>query len=746
MWPRPESFSAARPGASAHRSPRRPAHHPDPARRRALLAALLVPAAAASATLAPVPAPAFAHTTARAAPCGDVKERPWCDASLPPDRRAGLLLAAMTLDEKADLMAGDEFLGQVTSGWDPNARAGTLNGIRRLGIPALRLSGGDAGVRQGTATALPAPLALGAAFDPDAARRHGALVGEETRRKGGEVTLGPALDLIRNPRFGRAFEQYGEDPHLTARLGAAWIRGAQSRGVMASAKHYAAYNQEADRYTIDAVVGERALREIYLPPFEAAVREAGTATVMCAYTKVNGAWNCENPTLLGRILRDQWRFSGIVVSDWMTRLSGPASAARAGLDLEMPIGERYNPLSVRAEIAAGRLDRATVDARVRAILRTMFAFGVFDRPPYPNAPETIDVPAHLAAARRLAEEGITLLKNDRGVLPLKHPASIAVIGSAADAYVSGGGSSQVQARSPVTPLRGIRDRAARDGIRVEYDDGADRARAAALARRSDVAVVVAADARTEFADQWCLALICGDALRGDQDALVEAVAAANPETVVVLENGGPVLLPWAGRVPAVVEAWYPGEQGGAALARVLFGDVDPGGRSPVTFPAAEGDAPAAGGPEQYPGRDGKVRYSEGVLVGYRHYDARGINPRFPFGHGLSYSTFAYGDLSVRRDRVEITVTNTGARRGTAVPQLYLGLPGTDRAPQPPRQLKGFAKVDLAPGESRRVTMPLDERAFSYWDEDAGGWRTAPGCTSVMVGVSSREVVATGRLC
>jgi beta-glucosidase len=695
-----------------------------------------------AAILAVVPAGAARPATV----CGDIARRPWCATSLPADRRAALLLAAMTPDEKADLMGGDEFLGQVTSGWDPNARAGTLNGIARLGIPGLRLSGGDAGVRQGQATALPAPIALGASFDTGAARRHGALVGDETRRKGSEVTLGPALDIVRNPRFGRAFEQYGEDPGLTSGIGAAWIRAAQAEGVMASAKHYTAYNQEAERYTIDAVVGGRALREIYLPPFEAAVKDAGVATVMCAYNKVNGAWACENETLLSRILRDDWGFRGMVVSDWMTQLSGTAPAARAGLDLEMPVGTRFNPWFLAAEIAAGRLDRATVDARVRAILRTMFAFGVFDRPPYPNAPATIDVPAHLGTARALAEEAITLMKND-GVLPLREPtSSIAVIGSAADAYVSGGGSSQVLARSPVTPLQGIRERAARGGVQVRHDNGADHARAAAAARDADVAVVVAADARTEFADQWCLSLSCGDALRGDQDGLIAAVAEANPRTVVVLENGGPVLTPWAGEVEGIVEAWYPGEQGGHAIARVLFGDTDPGGRSPVTFPVAEGDAPAAGGAAQYPGQNGRVHYSEGVLVGYRHYDARGISPRFAFGHGLSYTTFSYRDLAVRRDRVEITVTNTGDRRGTAVPQLYLGLPGTAAAPQPPKQLKGFAKLDLGPGESRRVVLPLNERALSYWDESAGAWRVAPGCASVMVGASSRDIAATSRLC
>ncbi|MFB4314151.1 glycoside hydrolase family 3 C-terminal domain-containing protein [Actinomadura sp. 21ATH] len=697
--------------------------------------------ALSAAFLAAGPGRAAART---ATACGDPAVRPWCLAALPPDRRADLLLAALTADEKADLMAGDELLGQVTSGWDANARAGTLNGVPRLGVPGLRFSGGDAGVRQGRATALPAPIALGASFDPAAARRHGALVGDETRRKGSEVTLGPALDVVRNPRFGRAFEQYGEDPALTARLGAEWIRAAQAQGVLASAKHFTAYNQEHERYTIDAVVGGRALREIYLPPFEAAVRDAGVATVMCAYNKVNGAWACESAPLLARILRGEWRFPGFVVSDWMTRLSGVAPPARAGLDLEMPAGARYNPWFLNAEIAAGRLDRAAVDARVRAILRTMFAFGVFDRPPYPNAPAGIDVPAHLRTARELAEEGITLLKND-GVLPLR-AASIAVIGPAADAYISGGGSSQVQPRSPVTPLRGIRERAAREGVRVHHDDGSDRARAAALARRSDVAVVVAADARTEFADQWCLSLACGDALRGDQDGLVAAVAAANPRTVAVLENGGPVLLPWAGAAAGIVQAWYPGEQGGHAIARVLFGDADPGGRSPVTFPVAERDAPASGGEEQYPGRDGRVHYSEGVLVGYRHYDANRIAPRFPFGHGLSYTTFSYGDLAVRRDRVEVTVTNTGDRRGTAVPQLYLGLPGTAAAPQPPRQLRGFAKVRLDPGESRRVAMPLDERALSYWDERTGAWRRAPGCASVMVGASSRDIAATARLC
>lgn len=672
-----------------------------------------------------------------ATPCGDPRRRPWCDTSLSPDRRATLLLRALTLDEKLGLMAGDDVLGALRTSLSPTAHEGTVNGVPRLGVPTVLMAGGGpAGIKQGPGTALPAPISLGASFDVAAAARHGRVVGDEARRRGNDVALGPALDIVRTPLAGRSFEVYGEDPYLTAGLGASWIRSVQSQGVMASVKHFPANNQEHQRYTIDAVVPQRALREIYLPAFEAAVREGRAATVMCAYNLVNGRPSCGSRPLLTQILRREWGFAGTVISDWVMATKDTAGSVNAGLNVEMSVGVHYSPAALRRALGGGGISRAAIDLRVHEYLRTLFAHGVFDRRRYPNAPEGIDEAAHDREARRLAEDGITLLKND-GVLPLRGPKSIALIGSAADEYVSGGGSSQVPPRAPVTVRQGVTARAGQ-GTTVTYRDGRNPASAAEAARDAEVAIVVVADSRGEGDDVSCMTLRCAAPGRGDQDALIRAVSAANPRTVVVMQTGAPVLTPWAGDVAALVEAWYPGQQGGHAVARMLYGDVDPGGRLPVTFPVAERDTPTGTDRRRYPGVNGKVHYSEGIFVGYRHYDARGIAPRFPFGHGLSYTTFAYRDLVVRPRSVTVTVVNTGGRTGVAVPQLYLGLRGTTGVSQPPRRLGGFAKLTLAPGAARRVTFRLDDRSSSYWDEKAGRWRKAPGCR-VMVGSSSRSL-------
>ncbi|HEX2314764.1 MAG TPA: glycoside hydrolase family 3 C-terminal domain-containing protein [Thermomonospora sp.] len=671
-----------------------------------------------------------------ATPCGDPRRRPWCDTSLSPDRRAALLLRALTPHERLGLMAGDDPVGPLLTPTSATAREGTVRGVPRLGIPTVLMAGGGpAGIRQGRGTALPSPIALGAGFDSAAAARFGRVVGDEARRKGNDVALGPALDIVRTPRGGRSFEGFGEDPFLTARLAVPWIRAVQEQGVLTSVKHFPANNQEFQRFTVDAVVGARALREVYLPPFEAAVREARPATVMCAYNLVNGRPSCGSRPILDGVLRGEWGFRGTVISDWFLAAKDTAGSAEAGLNIEMPVGVRYSPAALLAALGTGRLSRATVDRRVHEYLRTLFAHGVMDRAPYPNAPGTIDTAAHDRAARELAEGGITLLRND-GVLPLRAPRSIALIGSAAGEYVSGGGSSQVTPRATVTVRQGVQARAR--GAAVTYRDGRDVRSAVAAAREADVAIVVAADAKSEFTDAPCMTLRCGDPRRGDQDALIRAVAAANPRTVVVLQTGAPVLTPWAEDVAAVVETWYPGQQGGHAVARMLFGDVDPGGRLPVTFPVAERDTPTGTDRRRYPGVGGKVHYSEGVFVGYRHYDRHGIAPRFPFGHGLSYTTFAYRDLRVGPRGAQVTVVNTGNRTGVAVPQLYVALGGTPGVPQPPRQLKGFAKVTLAPGASRRVTFPLDARSFAYWDEKGGRWQAAPRCR-ILAGSSSRDL-------
>lgn len=703
-----------------------------------------LPAAGALASvlaLAAVSAPGDARAdTGR---CGDPAQRPWCDTSLTPDRRTALLLPKMTADEKIAMLAADDIFGGPLGGYFETAHADTNNGIERLGIPPVYMADGPAGVRQGKATALPAPIAMAAGFDRETAELYGRTVAWEARHRGNDVVFGPTVDVLRTPRNGRTFEGFGEDPYLSATLGVPWIKGAQGQGVMTSVKHMAVYTQETDRLSLNMKVDPRTLREIYLPPFEAAVKQGGAATVMCGFGMLNGRWACQDDPVLNKILRSEWGFKGFVASDHFAPKDA-GDAANGGLDMELPVGMRYNAFLLKMAVGQGKVAQATIDGHVRNILRTMFEFGVFDRQAYPNDLTRVDRTASETAARKIEEAGITLLKND-GVLPLKAPRSIALIGRAAQESPSGHGSAQVVPFTTVSAQDGIARRAG-SGTRITFDNGDDHGAAAGAARAADVAIVFATDSQGEFFDKSCLTLECGEPLRGDQDGLISAVAEANPNTIVVLNTGGPVLTPWAGQVKGIVEAWYPGQEAGNALARVLYGDVDPGGRLPVTFPVNENDAPTSGNPAQYPGVDKTVTFSEGVMVGYRHYDARGIAPRFPFGHGLSYTTFRYSGLEAGTKSVQVTVTNTGQRTGIAVPQLYIGMPspGVD-VPQPPKQLKGYTKVTLAPGESTKVTFPLSSRSFAYWNEGAKAWKVADGCYRVMVGSSSREIAQTGTL-
>jgi beta-glucosidase len=705
---------------------------------------LLLAALAALLTLA-------SAARAAEAPCAQTAGRPWCDRTLGPDERAGLLLQAMTLDEKLSLLAGAS----------PGVHTGATAAVPRLGVPQSFNTDGPVGVRQGSATALPAPMAEAATFDPAMARLHGATIGAEARAKGNDGVLAPTVNVMRTPLNGRTFEAFGEDPWLVADMTAAWIAGAQSQGVYATVKHFAANNQEgADptgrlggpgapvgfgpdnaRYYEDSVVDERTLREVYLPQFEAAVK-AGVGAVMCSYNRVNGQWACANRHLVDQILEREWGFRGLVMSDWIfaTHPWDTAAALNGGMDLEMPFPDAYSPLPVRAALLSGQASERTVDDHVRRLLRTLMAFGFFDRPAYPNDDAQIDVKAHAAAARSIEESAITLLKN-RGALPIDaaRTRSIAVIGPYADRFVTGGGSGDVTPFAGVsTVLKGIRERAG-NAITVTADDGSDPARAAAVARAADVAVVVVGDYQTEGADKACLTLECPPD-NGDQDALVQAVAAAQPASVVVLQTGGPVLTPWRDKVNALLEAWYPGQEGGRAVARVLFGDADPGGRLPATFPASEAQLPTAGDREKYPGTATQtVHYKEGVLVGYRWYDVNRLEPAYPFGYGLSYTRFRLSRLRVRGSTVSAVVRNVGRRTGVAVPQLYLGLPQPSKdVVQPPRQLRGVAKLRLKPGRARRVTFKLEPRAFAYWNTAGAEWRVAKGCYRATVAFSSRD--------
>jgi len=698
---------------------------------------------------------------AEAQAAGRCGSHPWCDTSLSPAKRAALLLDALSPAERIGLLAGDSPAGVTGAA---GTHTGAALGLPRLDLPPLYLTDGPVGVRQGQSTALPSSLALAASFNRRLARRDGALVGEEAKLKGNDVVYAPTINLLRTPLWGRAFESLGEDPYLTARLGVEWIRGAQARGVIANVKHFAVNNQEGveradgtlagSRYKVDARVDERTLAELYLSQFEAAVKEGRAGSVMCSYNRLNGPHTCESRWLLDQVLRKRWGFHGFVLADYGAS-KHVGSGLRAGLDFEpFPFvdfdgGEVYTPAAVQAALAAGRTTQAAVDRAVARLLRTLFAYRFFDRAAYVDDESRIDRAAHAQEARRLAEAGTVLLSND-GALPLdsKGLNSLAVIGADGDAYKNGGGSSNVQPYSVVTPREGIATRAGA-GVDVRYDPGDDPARAAALARTADAAVVVVADTAGEGADKPCLALDCGAGLGPKRDELIERVAAANDRTVVVLETAGPVLTSWRNEVEAVVEAWYPGSGGGAAIARVLFGDVDPGGRLPATFPRRAADLPTAGNRRRYPGVGDTVRYSEGMLVGYRWYDQRGVEPAFPFGHGLSYTRFDFRDLHVRRHgrgaTVSITVRNVGRRAGVAVPQLYLGLPDARGRVQPPRQLKGFESVSLRRGRRARVRFALDARAFSYWNARRDRWQIAPGCYQVEVGRSSTDIVARATL-
>ncbi len=701
-----------------------------------------------------------ASAEARAHPCPPGTDRPWCDDALDPHRRADLLLAELTTDEKISLLGGEELFGAAGG---EGTHTGTSHGIDRLGIPTMYFSDGPVGPRQGQGTQMPSPMSLASTFSADAARRHAGVIGTEVRLKGNDVVFAPAVNLMRTPLNGRTFEYFGEDPTLSSLITAGWVRGVQAEGVIGSVKHYAVNNQEGvgvaipgapigvgvigSRVTLDAQVDERTMREMYLPSFRAAVEE-GVGTVMCAYNRVNSDYACENEVLLQQILKGDWGFDGFVLTDYGAA-KNTVDSLNQGLDLDIWPGVVYSPTAVQAALASGLVTMETVDEHVHRILRTMFAFGLFDRVPYPDDDTRIDIDLHHEVAGQLAAEGTVLLRNDGGILPLDESAlgTLALIGPEANLIKDGGGSSAIDAYRTTTPLRALVDRLGKD--RVVVRDGSDAEAAAAAAAAADVAVVVVGDNMTEGKDKTAPTLDA-DQLDGiDRDALVSAVAAAQPRTVVVMQAGGPVLTPWREQVPGILQLWYPGQNGGTALARVLFGDVDPGGRLPATFPVAAEDLPTAGDPRQYPGVAEIAVYSEGVLIGYRHFDANGIDPAFPFGHGLSYTTFELDDLRVRpapagSDTIatlSYTVSNTGDRTGTAVPQVYVGLPAPDADTiQPPRQLRHAAPVELAPGQTRRVTAELAPDDLSYYDMAAGDWRVAPGCYTIELGHSSRDLV------
>lgn len=809
------------------------------------------------------------------------------------EQRIDGLLAKMTLKEKVGLMSGAD-------NWH------TLP-IERLGIPWLTMTDGPHGVRTVNergrtfvpATAFPTGVAMAATWNPALIERVGVALGQETHGLGCDVLLGPCVNIVRHPLAGRNFEAYAEDPYLAGRIGVAWVKGVQSQGVGASLKHFACNNQEVERMRGNSIVDERTLREIYLPQFEAVVKEAQPWTVMCAYNRINGDYASQQNHLQNEILKGEWGFDGAIVSDWGANHT-IVESVKGGLDIEMPGPAKYYDRLLVEAVHNWQIEEALITEAARRMLRLLARVGKLDSGQTPAG--AVSTPEHQALARETAEEAITLLKNERGVLPIQAASvkSIAVIGpNAADAVIAGGGSSQVEPPYRVTPLEGLQARLG-EGVAIRYAKGCTNVRDLSMIRASMLKpargegvgllgqyfgtpdfsgdpVIERVDVRFRFwrlsfapleqtpptfsvrwsgkltvpstgtyslglansgdarvyvdgkllvencnpqsTDAWPVtkaqqavklaagqaydikvefvrpvwldlphiqilfgatptaeeaaagiaeaveaargadaALIFGGypdfyesegldrpdmALGASQDALIRAVAAANPNTVVVLNVGAPVAMPWANEVAGIVLAHYPGMENGNAVARVLLGEVNPSGKLPVTFPVRLEDTPAF---VNYPGGK-EVRYGEGIFVGYRHYDAKDVAPMFPFGHGLSYTSFAYGELRVPQTvragepvPVSVTIKNTGGSAGKEVVQLYVRDVSAS-VPRPPKELKRFAKISLAPGESQTVAFELDQRALAFYDTDRKAWVAEPGEFEVLVGSSSRDIRA-----
>jgi beta-glucosidase len=656
-----------------------------------------------------------------------------------PQDRAKAIVAQMTVAEKLSQLAGIRD--------DAKDLYRIVPAIPHLGIPALLLTNGPAGVSTGgsrnpdhqpLATALPAPISLAASFDVRQADSYGAIGGAETLDVGRNVLEGPTVGIARVPVNGRSFEGYGEDPYLAAQMAVHDINGVQSKGVIANVKHYVGNDQETNRFSVNDDVDERTLREIYLPPFEAAVEDAHVGSVMCAYPKVNGTFNCENPILLNGVLKKEWGFDGFVFSDFGA-VHSTVGSANAGLDLETPNAGSFSPAKLQAALDAKQITMATINDKLVRRYATMIRLGLFDR-----TPTMTPIPAKDdgAVARHIAEEGMVLLKNTGNLLPLGKSAlhSIALIGSNR-AVTGGGGSSHVKPLYTVTPSDGLAARAG-SGVTITTDPGTSTSSAAAKAKAADVAIVMVQDSEGEGKDRANLTL------PKNQDALVSAVAAANPKTVVVSKTGGPILMPWVDQVPAILQAWYPGEEDGNAVADVLFGAFNPSGKLPVTFPRKETDVPA-NTTNQYPGdANGTAHYSEGIFVGYRHYDAHNITPLFPFGFGLSYASFSYANLKVTKGSganvtVEADVTNTGTSTGGEIAQLYVGSPSSSAVPEAPDELAGFRKVTLTAGQTKHVTFTLNARSFSHWDTASHSWKITAGSYRILVGGGSRDIRLRG---
>jgi len=652
------------------------------------------------------------------------------------------LIAQMTLAEKASLCSGKDF-------W-------YLKGIERLGIPSIMVTDGPHGLRKQAgkadhvglnesvpATCFPTASALAATWNRDLVYQVGQALGEECRQEKVGVILGPGANIKRSPLCGRNFEYFSEDPYLTGEIAKSHINGVQSQGIGTSLKHYAVNNQEYRRMTIDAVVDERALREIYLPGFEIAVKGAQPWTVMCAYNRINGVYACENAYLLTDILKNEWGHEGLVVTDWGA-MNERVAALQAGTELEMPGTKNGNDAKIVAAVEAGKLDEAILNRAVERILTLIFKADATLSQDF-----TCDMEAHHVLARRVAAEGAVLLKNDGDILPLQKTARLALIGRFAKVpRYQGAGSSLINPTrldnlyDEMCKLLGVDALPYAPGYTAKGDrpDETLIQEALAVAEKAEIVIICAGLTdlyETEGVDRTHMKLPPG------HDALIQRIAAAHPNVVVVLSNGSPVEMPWAADVPCILEGYLGGQAGAGGIADILFGVVNPSGKLAETFPLKLEDTPAY---RTFPGGPATVEYRESLYVGYRYYDTVGQPVLFPFGHGLSYTHFAYRDLTLSRpagaDGHSLTVTfkvkNTGKVAGQEVAQLYVR-DVESTAFRPAKELKGFAKVALQPGEETTVTLDLDRRAFAYYDPQRKEWRVEAGTFEILVGASSHDI-------
>ena len=694
-------------------------------------------------------------------------DRPWMNPKLPPLERAELVLKQMTRDEKLALVHGNGMAHvpnwQMPLTYLSNGGAGYVEGVKRLGIPPIVISDAAYGVRDSGAngryaTAMPSNLGAASSWDSESACSYGEVIGAELRAQGFNMTLGGGVNLTREPRNGRTFEYAGEDPLLAGTLVGSMMKCEQNQHVIGDIKHYALNDQETGRSIVNAIISKRPMQESDLLAFHIAISIANPGAVMCSYNRINGDFSCENSYMLRDVLKKDWDFKGFVISDWGgTHSTEKASAA--GLDQEEPMADYFGP-RLKEAVDAGKVPLSEIDDHARRVLYAEFLSGVVDDPPHKGV---IDVEKGFEVAQRVEEKSIVLLKNNQGVLPIDPSKvhSIAIIGGHADVgMLSGGGSAQVDPPGgnaimppgkgethwqdhiwfPTSPLKALR--AKLPNTKIGFDSGTDLKSAVSLAKHSDLAIV--------FADQWMSEDmdLPSLSLPDNRDALIEQVAAANPRTIVVLETGTAVTMPWLDKVAGIVEAWYAGSSGHKALANVLVGDVNPTGKLAITFPRSEKDLPHPVIPSMPP-RDQAlsyaVHYDEGPEVGYKWYETQHKQPLFAFGFGLSYTTYAYSDLSVDSSAktARFTVKNTGKRAGTEIAEVYGRLPrGADESF---KRLVGWKRVTLAPGESQTVTIAIDPRVLETFDEASDRWNLAPGSYEVLAGASSDNTPLTGSL-